>query len=257
MKTVIGIAVLLSAALCAAPTAGRNTVVVRGQEQALYYLPAAAPSAARRPSILFLPGDGGWRGTAITFAEQLAGGGHAVYALDTKRYLESFTRIGATLSTDQMAQDLKTVADWIGAAGGHDLVVVGWSQGGGMGVLAAAHPASRSAFRGVVTLGLPEKAVLGWNWKDTLAVAARREPDEPHFPVAPLVSQLAGVPLWMIHAGGDEYTPPTVARKLYASAAGPKRLVEFEGGNHRFDGRRDELYRALQEGMAWIAGQAR
>lgn len=109
----------------------------------------------------------------------------------------------------------------------------------------------------MITLGLPESAVLGWQWKDTLAVLARREPDEPHFPVRPLLASLAPAPLLMIHGCEDEYTRPAEAREMFALAREPKRLVEIRGANHRFDGRRDELFRAVQEGLAWMASPAR
>jgi fermentation-respiration switch protein FrsA (DUF1100 family) len=105
---------------------------------------------------------------------------------------------------------------------------------------------------GVLALGLPESAVLGWSWKDTLAVVARREPDEPRFSVKPLLPAVSPTPLCMIHASQDEYTTAAMTRSLYILANQPKRLVEIEGGNHRFDGKRAELFQALREGLEWV-----
>ncbi len=80
--------------------AGKNAVTVRGQREDVYFHPAAGGS---KGTILFAPGDGGWRGLAITMAETMAGWGYDVYGLDTKRYLESFTSGSATLAeTDVM-----------------------------------------------------------------------------------------------------------------------------------------------------------
>ena len=134
------------------------------------------------------------------------------------------------------------------------MTVLGWSQGAAMAVLAAAGGAGPDR---VITLGLPGAAVLGWNWKDTLAVAAGREPEEPHFPVRPLLACVAPKPLWMIHGSRDEYTSPEAAGALYATAAEPKRLVEIEGANHRFDNRRSELFQAIRAGLEWQAEETR
>src|SRR6185295_8774725 len=69
-------------------TPGRNSAWVRSQAQDIYFYPA---QGALRGSVLFVPGDGGWRGFAIDIAQVIAQGGYDVYGLDTKRYLESFT----------------------------------------------------------------------------------------------------------------------------------------------------------------------
>ena len=131
--------------------------------------------------MLFLPGDGGWRGLAITFAQTIAGWGYDVYGFDTKHYLVSFSEDGSGLTESQMRQDLQVAISWIRSRGAKQVTLVGWSQGAGMAVLTAAGSQDKAGIAGVVTLGLPESAVLAWNWKDTLATLARREPDEPHF----------------------------------------------------------------------------
>jgi hypothetical protein len=56
----------------------------------------------------------------------------------------------------------------------------------------------------------------------------------------------------MLHAAGDEYTPPGAATKMFDSAAQPKKLTMVQARNHRFDGARDDFFRALKESLAWI-----
>ena len=121
-----------------------------------------------------------------------------------------------------------------------------------MAVVAAAGAKDASAIKGVLTLGLPESAVLGWDWKATVAILARRTPGQPAFAVTPLLRSVAPKPLWMIHGSQDEYTTATKARELFLAAAEPKRLCEIAGANHRFDGHREELYRSIKEGLEWI-----
>src|SRR4051794_10620870 len=50
--------------------AGENAVTVRGKKQEVYFYPAAEPRLNR--SVLFVPGDGGWRGNAVTIGQTMA-----------------------------------------------------------------------------------------------------------------------------------------------------------------------------------------
>jgi uncharacterized protein len=226
-------------------------IKIRERQQAINLI--TAPSATHDRAILFLPGDGGWRGLAITVASTISSWGYDVYALDTKSYLETFGGVKRDLTENQMQKDLRDIARWIRSRGATKVIIVGWSQGAGMGILAAQAQAT-PLIDGVITLGLPQSAFLAWNWSDNIAVLARREPDEPHFPIQPLLPAMAPTPVLMIHGARDEYTSPQAARQLYALTSEPKRLIEIDGGNHRFDGKRSELYKALQEGLAWLGG---
>ena len=229
------------------------SVTLRGKTQTLARLqPANLDSPA---CVIFLPGDGGWRGAAVSMARTIASWGYEVFGFDTKKYLEGFSQDGANLSREQMTADMRFVADRVGSLTKKRVILVGWSQGAGMAVAAASGAQARGPVYGVVTLGLPQSAVLGWDWKATLAVIARREPDQPSFAVKPLLPRVAPAPLWMIHGAQDEYTTPEVARSLFDVASEPKRIEEIPGANHRFDGHQDELYISLKKGLAWIGSQ--
>ena len=204
-------------------------------------------------AVLFLPGDGGWRGAAVSMGRTIASWGYDVYGFDTKKYLETFSEGGAKLSSQEVGWDVRLVADQISVASHRRVVLVGWSQGASMAVAAVSGMKSTAPIQGVITLGLPPSGVLGWDWKATLAIIARREPDQPTFAVKPLLTRASPVPVWMIHGSDDEYTSPDVARTLFQAASEPKRLEEIDGANHRFEGRQNDLYRSLQKGLAWIA----
>ena len=240
------IAVMLLASVPTLRAAQSSTLRIRNKEQVVALLPS---SAAPARAVIFLPGDGGWRGLAITIGETVSSWGYDVYGFDTKRYLESFSEERPALTTDQMQRDLRQLVDWVRSRGAPSVTLLGWSQGAAMAVLAGANSDTRLA--GVLTIGLPESAVLGWNWRDTLAVLSRREPAEPHFTIEPFIASLA-TPLWMVHGGGDEFTSPAAARRLYDRASAPKHLVEIEGANHRADGKRAELFQALRDGLEWV-----
>jgi type IV secretory pathway VirJ component len=227
---------------------------IRGSHQVLARLASTGSAPA---AVIFLPGDGGWSGLAVTMGQTIASWGYCVYGFDTRKYLEAFSQEGRQLTREQMAEDLRTTVQQVAAASGRRVILSGWSQGAAMAVAAASDQSlkGRDQLAGVVTLGLPESAVLGWDWKATLAVIARREPDQPHFSVAPLLPKVTPKPIWMIHGDDDEYSTPHVARTLYQSAAEPKHLDEIAGAGHRFDGHRDEFYRSLKRGLQWIAAQ--
>lgn len=228
-------------------------LVIRGKQQSVSLLPSASGSHER--AVLFLPGDGGWRGLAITIGQTISQWGYDVYGLDTKRYLEGFSEGESRLAGAVMQRDVREFVAWIRSRGARSVTLLGWSEGAGMAALAAQDRAA--VLDGVLTMGLPESAVLGWNWKDTLSVMARREPDQPHFLLRTILPGISPTPLWMIHGSQDAYTSPEIARGLYALAREPKRLVEIEGGNHRFDGKREELFRAIHEGLTWVRTAAR
>jgi dienelactone hydrolase len=228
--------------------AGTIQVTVRGHALPLAHV--AAPSPAGRVSVLFLPGDGGWHGFAITIANRMASAGYDVYALDTRNYLEAFTGPNV-LSVRQVASDLEVMAAAI-RRDQRQVALVGWSEGAGLAVAAAAE--NPGAFAGVVVFGVPEQAALAWRLRDSLASLAGREPDEPQFAVAPLLTQIRRVPLVMIQATKDPFTPMDRAKALFDRASGPKRLEFVEARNHRFDGGTERFFRVLLDGLLWVQG---
>ena len=121
-----------------AQTAGKNTVTIRGQQQDVYYYPATGPATSSRLNrkVLFAPGDGGWRGWAITLAHQMASWGYDVYGLDTKTYLTGFTGKTALKEAEVMS-DFQQIAQWMTQGANERVTLVGWSEGAGLGVLAS------------------------------------------------------------------------------------------------------------------------
>jgi pimeloyl-ACP methyl ester carboxylesterase len=224
-------------------------VKLRGNTQLL--LRIAPVSGNAKAAVLFLPGDGGWRGAAVTMARRVASWSYDVYGFDTKKYLESCSQGGSLLRLDDMAADVRQIAARVAEITNRPVIVVGWSQGAAMAVAATSGERDHGSVRGVVTLGLPEHGVLGWDWKATVASLAGREPDQPTFAVKPLLQNAAHTRIWMIHGLDDEYTSAQICRELFQAASGPRQLHEVAGANHRFDGHIEELNRWLQEGLQW------
>ena len=237
-------------AQAATHTPGRNAVWIRGQAQNIYFYPS---QGAVHGSVLFAPGDGGWRGFAIDIAQVMSQAGYDVYGLDTKRYLESFTGKTALRETDVMS-DFRDIAGWIAQGRAIKVSLVGWSEGAGLCLLGAASPEGKNVFNGLVTLGLPENNILGWRTVDYLSWITKKTPNEPVFHSIDYIHHVSPLPLWMLQSTNDEYVPLDKSRALFTVALEPKRFSAIDASDHRFDGKQSELYRLIQEGLRWLNG---
>jgi len=228
---------------------GKNTITVRGKAQTIWFYPATGAKLNRKA--LFIAGDGGWRGWAITVAQQMASWGYDVYGLDTRNYLASFTG-AAPLKEGDVMNDFKQIAEWMTNGSGERVTLVGWSEGAGLGVLAVAAEASKKTFTGLITFGLGDENILGWSWRDTLTYLTKTMPNEPTFKAENYMARIAPLPLLMIQSNHDEYTPFDEAKRLFAAAREPKKFELIEAQNHKFSGNMEEFDRALREGLEWI-----
>jgi pimeloyl-ACP methyl ester carboxylesterase len=242
--------VLLGCAVSGQPLApGKNSVVLRGHAQDVHYYPAAS---GRKGALLFLPGDGGWRGFAIDIANGASSYGYDVFGWDTKGYLEGFTPGKPTLTVSDVIADFRAMAGMLTRGKPEKLVVGGWSEGAGLALLGAAAAENRGAFRGLLAIGLPARGFLGWRLADNITYVTKRDPAEPHFDSAPLLPKVSPLALAMIHSSGDEYVKPDLARQMFDAASQPKRFFLVEARDHRYDGNQGDFFRALRQALEWM-----
>jgi dienelactone hydrolase len=242
----------LSGLLAQKAAPGRNSVTLRGQPQDVYFYPAEGGSGRAAGTVLYLPGDGGWRGFAIEMVRSMASSGYDVYAWDSKQYLESFTTgRGALREVDVMA-DFRFMARWINQGKRDRVILSGWSEGAGLALLGAASPENRSIVRGLLVIGLPEYGVLGWRLADDLTYLTRRSPNEPQFDALPQMPRVAPLPLAMIYSTHDEYVPQPKAKALFDAASQPKRFFLIDARDHHYSGDQAGFFKALREALAWI-----
>ena len=235
----------------------KKPLAVRGQSQELYRVVATNNAAQQfRGKILFAPGDGGWRGFAITMAENMAASGYEVYALDTKHYLQSFTGT-VPLTPQDVMNDFREIVQSFGASKANPVTLVGWSEGAGLCLLAAVPVQNRALFNGLILIAATDTNLLGSRWSDSLATIAGKQPDEPSFSTAEYLPRAAPVPVAMIQSTGDQYVSVSTSKELFAAAREPKQFVLIEARNHRFDGKHDELFRALSTALAALRPQPR
>lgn len=256
-RILISVAMLtlwVAASAHAAARPGRNKLTLREQEQEIYFYPAAGGSS--HGNVLFAPGDGGWRGFALTIAETLAASGYDVYGLDTHRYLQSFTGPTVLKPTD-IAADFRQLARWIRQDSSGRLVLVGWSEGAGLSLAAAGDPQNNEIFEGLITIGATEQNILAWHWSDVMAQLRKKLPDEPTFASNDYVGRVTPLPLFMIASSGDEYVSPQATHKLFSAAHDPKRMVVIDARDHRYAGATEEFFRTLREALQWVVQQRR
>jgi uncharacterized protein len=235
------------AAASVAAVPGTNAVTIRGQKQEIHYYPARGTPLNRE--VLFAPGDGGWRGWAVTIGETMATWGYDVYGFDTKTYLDGFTST-TRLTESDVTNDLREIAEWMTNRSGEKVTLVGWSAGAGLCVLGAAANGNTKIFDGLVAFGLGDENVLAWHWSNNI-MSLVKKPKEPTFKAADYMARIAPLPLLMIQASHDQYTSLDEVKRLFALAQEPKQLVLIDGENHRFDGNQDEFYSKLREGLQW------
>jgi len=145
--------------------------------------------------------------------------------------------------------DIRTLVEAV--RGKRRVALLGWSEGAGLMVLAAATP-SKDAYTGLITMGLGDKNVLGWRFVDNLTYLTRRPPNEPTFSALRYMSRISPLPVVMLQSTKDEYVGKDDANRLLNAAAEPKRLVLVEAQNHRFDGGQAEFFRQLRQSLEWV-----
>ena len=237
------------------PPEGKNALVIRGQQQDVYFYPAEG-GAKDAPKVLFLCGNGGWLKSAPEVAAAMARMGYDVYGFDTKRYLESFTTDAGALKEADVQRDMADVARWMRTRWGERVTLAGQSTGAGLAALAAAAPENKSLFKGVVLFGLSDKNELGWRTRDDITYITGDDPDEPMFSASDYMGEVAPLPLCMIQSSGDQFIAREEADGLFAKAQQPKLYKMVEADNHVFDGNTEGFYEALREGLGWVGQEA-
>lgn len=248
MRTRLGrmlAAVLLAASAAAAETT--ETLAVRGRQLSLrvYGPPDGDPTVVAS-------GDGGWVHLGPEVAELLAGRGRYVVGVDSKEYLSRFTFGPHALSPADVPADFEALVERARHGRSGRVLLVGVSEGAALCVLAASDPALQPRVEGVLALGLPDEAELGWRLRDSLIWLTRKTPDEPLFRSSEYVPRLGPVPLAALHSTNDEFVPLHEVQRVMSVAGATKRLWVIPAHNHRFSGATEEFHQKLGEAMEWI-----
>jgi len=250
-KAVLAALLLLSPGPGAAPPA-TDVLAIRGHE-----LKLRVYGARGGPTAVVASGDGGWIHLGPYVAEFLSSKGYFVVGFDSKEYLSSFTKGGATLGMADVPGDFAALLDYASRGAGAPPVLIGVSEGAALAVLAATGDATKSKVAGVISLGLPDRAELGWRFRDSVIYVTKGVPNEPLFSTADVIGRLAPLPVVAIHSTRDEFVSVDEIQRIMGRALEPKQLWLIEAENHRFTGKEQDLDTKLLDAMAWIKAHRR
>lgn len=200
-----------------------------------------------RPYELWLPGDDAeppWPGIVIVHGAGSRKENHADFARAAVAFgwaAAAYDQRGHGASEDEMAPgavgDVTTMARYLAAIDEVDpsrVCVRGSSLGGMLAIHAAA--VSDAIAAAIAICPAREEGLLRALRRGNLEVRA----DEPaleawlgEHDVAEAVELIAGKPLLLIHARGDDRVPYTSSEELYARAGEPRKLILLPGGHHQ------------------------
>jgi type IV secretory pathway VirJ component len=198
----------------------------------------------RRPPVLLISGEGGWR----RFDQMLAGffqdAGHWVGGIDSMKYFWHPQDDRRLLSEDVRAYG-RALSRAAGRPEDSPLILAGFSFGADLTPWIAGAGGWEKRLAGLVMLGPDATGSLQFR---ILEVFGYDEKDHV-FPVADALASAKGIPLLFIHGGKD---PHSDAPPLFEKAPDPKRLLTVPDCDHHFSGHEEGLRKTLEEGLIWL-----
>jgi fermentation-respiration switch protein FrsA (DUF1100 family) len=227
-----------------------------GTEDIEVQLVRATGIPSRRPLLLYATGDGGWRSADRGLFQHMALWGYPLAGFSARHYLEHL-RFEATTPArvagdygDLIAFAKKT----LDLQGDTPTVLVGFSRGSGLAVVAAGQSELQPLLGGVLAVALTEeeeyvrddRARAG---RDTHNLRARQLATLRPYEV---LAGFKSVPLAVIQSTEDGYLPASRARQLFGPDREGRRFYPIRAGGHTFAGARDALYEQARIALEWI-----
>jgi hypothetical protein len=212
-------------------------------------------SGAAAPLILYVTGDGGWRGADPLVFRALVQWGYPAVGMEASDYLDHLGDLDRRATPGRVAADyrhlIRHVRRPLGLSATTATILVGFSRGAGLAVLAAGQRALRQRLLGVVAMALT-------NEEDELALETSTEAEHEARPAVinpyRLLPAVGSLPLVVIQSTRDPYVTAAAARPLFGPDTSSRRLIVIDADGHTFGGARDHLLDSLRSSLKWIAG---
>jgi hypothetical protein len=210
--------------------------------------------------VVFSSGDGGLKGINMEVLQHLADrGDHYVAGYSSRDVLANVESSGRRIPYAQAVDNIRWIIGQakqkLGLPASAPVIVTGMSRGANMVVLAGSDRTLRSHLVGAVAIALTREL----DYVEFPAGATRPRgielDDEQRIQTYPALTRLGTVPLAVIQSTNDSYVPSAESRQLLGPDTRTRRLYEVESNTHSFGGGEDEMLRALDDALNWIAGR--
>jgi dienelactone hydrolase len=219
---------------------------------------ARRPGSGTAPLVVYVTGDGGWRGADPLVFRALVQWGYPAAGMEARDYLDHLGDLERRATPRRVAADyvhlIRHARRELGLGARTGTILVGFSRGAGLAVLAAGHAALRPRLLGVVAMALTdEEDELALDGPvDSGAEASRHAAISPYH----LLPAVGGLPVVVIQSTRDPYVTAAAARPLFGPDTSSRRLVVIDSDGHTFGGARDHLLDSLRSSLQWIGGPA-
>ena len=186
-----------------------------------------------RPGVVVCHGAGSCKENHSDFPVMAASKGWVALAFDARGHGETEPGLD-----DHAVADVIAMVELLRARADVDpsrVIVRGSSMGGALALYAAC--SSMEVAGAIAVCPAPEQGLLTGLKAGAFEIRVADLPAierwiEQHALIEE-ISDLAGRPLLLLHAEGDEQVPIAHSRALFDAASEPKRLIEVPGGDHR------------------------
>jgi fermentation-respiration switch protein FrsA (DUF1100 family) len=204
------------------------------------------PSRQTEDLLIYVTGDGGWRGKDRDVYSHLQAWGYSVAGFSAPDYLKSLPGEAGTTTPTRLAADftqiIRTARQSLGLSESVPVVLVGVSRGADLAVVAAGQASMQAALEGVVAIGLTREEEY---------VHRRRRAAEA-VELYDYLPRLGDIPLSVIQSTGDNYVPAGEARELFGADTPVRRFHAIVARNHSFSNARPALYESLRASLTWL-----
>ncbi len=237
-------------AACAKGPATAPVETSRGEFRLLVYPPAAGrgADAPRRPLVLLVSGEGGWREFDVVLAGWLRDAGYWVGGFDIKPYFQK-----PQDDREALARDVRAYAAALAGAAGAGprapVILAGYSFGADLAPWVAGAGVWEQGLAGLALIGPDEIGSLEYRIREML----RMQPTKHVFRVATALASAEEFPVLFLHGEKDKVS---AAPALADGFRGRKKLVVVPGAGHHFSGHEAEARAALLDGIEWLTSEA-
>jgi 2-polyprenyl-6-methoxyphenol hydroxylase-like FAD-dependent oxidoreductase len=245
------------------PSASPSRVAVQVEGRWLSLrLSSPLDTLPHRSMLLYVTGDGGWRGKDLDTWRHLMSLGRPAAGFSAPDYLDHLRNDADSIPPSVLTRDFWAIIvaarRALGVEDGVAVTLVGVSRGAGLVVVAASDPMLRPLVSGVLAVALTgeEEYVRHRLRLPFIRRAAHDRAGDDDLEMAKPYQLLPRieVPVALIQSSHDQYVPAGEARLLFGPDTVERRFHGIESRDHSFSDRRQELYRAIADSLDWLAG---